>query len=50
VLPKAVLPAGSSTLEWDGRDEQGLATPAGVYWIEVRGDARRLTRKLVRTP
>jgi hypothetical protein len=49
VLSRGVLPPGSSRLEWDGRDDSGHETPTGVYLLEVRTDARRLSRKLVRT-
>jgi hypothetical protein len=49
LLARGVLPPGNSRLEWDGRDDRGRETPAGVYLLEVRAEAHRLTRKLVRT-
>ncbi len=33
------LAAGATTAEWAGRDEQGRAAPAGVYFARVVGEA-----------
>ncbi len=42
-LADEIMPAGARSLVWDGRDDQGLAAPSGVYFglieagFEVRG-------------
>ena len=32
------LPSGATTVDWTGRDEQGRAAPAGVYFARLAGD------------
>jgi len=33
---------------WNGRDEHGTATPAGVYWVRFHGAAGSVTRRVVK--
>ena len=40
--------AGRYTLAWDGRDESGARTPAGVYLVRMTGPGYDGQRKLVR--
>jgi hypothetical protein len=35
-LNDRVLEAGPHVLRWDGRDEQGVSTPPGIYMVRVR--------------
>lgn len=48
-LHDAVLPAGSTRLIWDGRDEEGRVLPAGVYLARIEAPGLTLERKLVLT-
>jgi hypothetical protein len=42
------LARGTSEVVWNGADEQGTATPSGVYWIRVSaGDVRGVARVLI---
>ncbi|HMB71641.1 MAG TPA: FG-GAP-like repeat-containing protein, partial [bacterium] len=41
-------PAGSHSLDWDGRDRHGGMTAAGVYYFEVRTGTERARGTLVR--
>jgi flagellar hook assembly protein FlgD len=44
LLASGPLPAGRHPLDWDGRDEAGARTPAGVYFVRahtLEGSARR---------
>ena len=43
-----VLPAGPSTLNWDGVDQRGAPAPAGLYFIEVVSGGRALQARVVR--
>ncbi|HTR97176.1 MAG TPA: FlgD immunoglobulin-like domain containing protein [Candidatus Acidoferrales bacterium] len=42
------LPAGFATLGWDGADDSGRATRAGVYWVVMRWSGGSDRRRLVR--
>ncbi len=41
---EADAPGGPASLAWDGRDDDGRALPAGVYFARVEHNGRRLTR------
>ncbi|MBI5710026.1 MAG: T9SS type A sorting domain-containing protein [Candidatus Eisenbacteria bacterium] len=41
------LPAGTSTLRWDGRDALGAPQPAGVYFVRVWADGGQLAKTVV---
>lgn len=48
-LPDRALASGRWTLDWDGRDEGGVASPAGVYFYRLRVEGRdAVSGKLVR--
>lgn len=47
-LLDGVLGSGVSSLEWDGRDGNGLDVPAGVYLVDVLAEGRRSAVKVVR--
>lgn len=40
--------AGPASLRWDGRDADGRAAPAGVYFVNVQSGAERASRAVVR--
>jgi len=40
-------PAGISTLRWDGRDNRGSASPAGIYFLRVETPSGRASQKVV---
>jgi flagellar hook assembly protein FlgD len=46
-LAEGGWPAGNHTVEWDGRDDRGLAVAPGTYLVRIResgkGEARSLT-------
>lgn len=37
VLNRRELPAGSSRIDWDGRNGRGIEEPAGLYFFSARG-------------
>lgn len=39
--------AGRAPLLWDGRDDRGLPSPAGLYWIRARQNAVERTARVV---
>jgi hypothetical protein len=41
-------PAGSHTVRWDGRDDQGRAVASGVYFVHLEDGTRVRTAKLTR--
>ncbi|UCE01579.1 MAG: S8 family serine peptidase [Candidatus Latescibacterota bacterium] len=45
-LADHVLPAGTTSLFWDGRDEQGRAQPSGVYLYRVAAERWSAARKM----
>jgi Calx-beta domain-containing protein/flagellar hook capping protein FlgD len=46
--PRTYLPAGSQTLAWDGRGDDGSALPSGVYSLRVSGPGIEFARRVVR--
>ncbi len=40
--------AGPGVVQWDGRSDQGRATPAGVYFYRLSGPGFDVSRKIVR--
>lgn len=48
VLAAGQAPAGDLPLVWNGRDDAGNSTPAGLYLIRVRGDAGEYRGRLLR--
>ncbi|HET9887626.1 MAG TPA: C25 family cysteine peptidase [bacterium] len=47
-LVDQVMPAGRFTIAWDGRDDHGKETSAGVYFFRLEGEHEMLTKKTVR--
>jgi flagellar hook assembly protein FlgD len=47
-LVVGVVRAGRHTVTWDGRDERGLETTAGVYFYRLDGENETLTKKTIR--
>jgi hypothetical protein len=47
-LHGGALPAGETTLLWNGRDENGRPVSAGVYWIRAIGGKIEQSAKAVR--
>jgi hypothetical protein len=45
-LAAELLPSGSHSRQWDGRDNRGSAVPAGVYLVRVKLDGVVQTRKV----
>jgi hypothetical protein len=43
-------PAGPSNLGWDGRDDAGGSTPAGLYFAVLIAEGRTWQTRLVRLP
>jgi hypothetical protein len=46
-LANGVLPAGHHELAWDGRAENGMIAPAGVYFCRLRSEGFAETRRLL---
>ncbi|PKN79517.1 MAG: hypothetical protein CVU48_04960 [Candidatus Cloacimonetes bacterium HGW-Cloacimonetes-1] len=47
LLSDSPLPAGSHSLDWDGRDEQGNAAASGIYLYSLKTPTRQITKKMV---
>lgn len=41
------MPAGTHTLQWDGRDENGGEVSSGLYFVRFAGGGQVATRKLI---
>ena len=48
LLAERFFQPGEAPLLWDGKDDTGRPTPAGVYWIVGRGEGESISRKVVR--
>ena len=46
-LVRRIATAGGAA-RWDGRDEHGTRSPAGVYWVRYSGAAGSVTRRVVK--
>ncbi|MEO0009941.1 MAG: FlgD immunoglobulin-like domain containing protein [candidate division WOR-3 bacterium] len=46
-LADGSVPAGSYTVSWDGRTDQGKRAAPGIYFIKLETGSTRLTRKLI---
>jgi hypothetical protein len=42
-------PAGTTEVDWDGRDDAGRRVAAGVYWFRLRAAGLRHARPVVLT-
>lgn len=45
-----VMAAGAGSVAWDGRDAAGRVTPAGLYFVVLRGEGRNDRAKTIRLP
>lgn len=50
VLYQGLQSAGYSTIQWDGRNQQGQMVASGVYFYQLKTDGQILTRKLILLP
>jgi len=48
VLDDRALPAGPTSIGWDGREASGASAPAGLYWARLATPSRTEVRKLAR--
>ena len=48
-LVNGSYPAGYHTVQWDGRNETGVKTAAGVYVYELKAGGKRLVKKMILT-
>jgi hypothetical protein len=46
-LSAGIMGAGSQTLEWNGRDENGKPSASGVYFLRLRAGSITERTKLV---
>ncbi len=46
-LASGRLPAGSRTVWWDGRDDNGIAAPSGMYVYRLTTSSAQLSKKLL---
>lgn len=46
--PAGMLKAGPRGVTWDGRDRLGAATPAGIYFVEIRAGGRAVRSRVIR--
>lgn len=48
LLPPGTMSAGEHVVDWDGRDERGSGSPAGVYFLRLASGAEQAVRRIVR--
>ena len=46
-LIDGAMPAGKHSVDWDGRDDRGVAQSSGVYFCRMEASKRRASRKMV---
>jgi aminopeptidase N len=46
-LASGARPAGTITLEWNGRNDRGISVGAGVYWVRVTTGKNTVFRRVV---
>lgn len=49
-MARGRLSAGTHSLLWDGRDDQGRAVGAGVYWMRLQAGGREASARVARLP
>ncbi len=47
ILAEETLSAGEHTFEWDGKDNEGISLPGGIYFIQLKAQSFRKTIKAV---
>ncbi|MBC8367799.1 hypothetical protein H8E52_10345, partial [bacterium] len=45
-LQNSTLPAGSHSVEWDGRNDGGENVPSGIYFARIDSDFGTATMKM----
>jgi hypothetical protein len=50
LVPGVEEPAGSRTVEWSGRDDDGNRVSSGVYFYRVQAGIEAISRKMVLLP
>jgi protocatechuate 3,4-dioxygenase beta subunit len=48
MLLEREMPVGYHTVTWDGRDERGQDVRPGVYFVQLIGGGKALTKKMIR--
>jgi len=46
-LQQSVLPPGGHAARWDGQTAHGTTVTPGIYFLELKAEGQRLTRRLV---
>ncbi|MCP4251681.1 MAG: T9SS type A sorting domain-containing protein, partial [bacterium] len=46
-LADDVVAPGPHAVDWDGRNDRGIAVPSGVYFYRLQAGTEGLTRKMV---
>jgi flagellar hook assembly protein FlgD len=46
-LLNGTQPAGQYTLEWNGRDANGLGVPTGMYFLRLSSEEFNTTQKVM---
>ncbi|MEZ4648256.1 MAG: FlgD immunoglobulin-like domain containing protein [Candidatus Eisenbacteria bacterium] len=46
-LVDAVVPSGTKTVVWDGRDDRGASLPAGIYLVRARTETSTASSRVV---
>ncbi|MEG8947321.1 glycosyl hydrolase 53 family protein [Rosettibacter firmus] len=47
VLDNKFIKAGSYSILWDGRDDNGIYVPSGIYFLNLVANEKRLVNKLI---
>jgi len=47
LLPRGFLSAGAHSVTWDGRDESGARSPAGIYFLRLASGADQVVQRVV---
>ena len=47
IVDNRILPPGTKTVYWNGRDDDGRSVPSGVYFLRLRAGDQVATKKLV---
>lgn len=44
---RGTLPAGSHTINWDGKNKEGEDVSSGIYYYRFEANDRAITKKMV---
>ncbi len=45
-LAQGIYSAGSHSVQWDGRDDRGMASPSGLYLVRLESGAKHQVKKM----